>query len=55
MKIRAINWEWYGAVPTGDDAAGINYKEEEDCSHVKLPDEQTKAALLAAYQKELML
>ncbi len=29
-------------------------KEEEDCSHVKLPDEQTKAALLAAYQKELM-
>ena len=37
-----------------DDAAGINYKEEEDCSHVKLPDEQTKAALLAAYQKELM-
>ncbi len=37
-----------------DDIAGVNYKEEEDCSHVKLLDEQTKAALLAAYQKELM-
>ena len=36
------------------DVAGINYKEEQDCSHVKLPNEQTKTALLAAYQKELM-
>lgn len=36
-----------------DDVAGINYKEEDECSHVKLAGADTKAALLAAYQEEL--
>lgn len=38
---------------TADDVAGINYKEEDECSHVKLSGADTKAALLAAYQEEL--
>lgn len=38
---------------TADDVAGINYKEEDECSHVKLAGADTKAALLAAYQEEL--
>lgn len=38
---------------TADDVAGINYKEEEECSHVKLSGADMKAALLAAYQEEL--
>ena len=38
---------------TADDVAGINYKEEDECSHVKLAGAETKAALLAAYQEEL--
>lgn len=38
---------------TADDIAGINYKEEDECSHVKLSGADTKAALLAAYQEEL--
>ena len=38
---------------TADDVAGINYKEEDECSHVKLAGADTKAALLAAYQAEL--
>ena len=38
---------------TADDVAGINYKEEDECSHVKLSGADVKAALLAAYQEEL--
>lgn len=38
---------------TADDVAGINYKEEDECSHVKFSGADTKAALLAAYQEEL--
>lgn len=38
---------------TADDVAGINYKEEDECSHVKLSGADMKAALLAAYQEEL--
>ena len=38
---------------TADDVAGINYKEEDECSHVKLAGADVKAALLAAYQEEL--
>ena len=38
---------------TADDVAGINYKEEDECSHVKLSGADMKAALLAAYQAEL--
>ena len=38
---------------TADDGAGINYKEEDECSHVKLSGADVKAALLAAYQEEL--
>lgn len=38
---------------TADDVAGINYKEEDECSHVKLAGADTKATLLAAYQEEL--
>ena len=38
---------------TADDVAGINYKEEDECSHVKLAGADTKAALLVAYQEEL--
>ena len=38
---------------SADDVAGINYKEEDECSHVKLSGADTKAALLAAYQEEL--
>lgn len=38
---------------TADDVAGINYKEEDECSHVKLSGADVKAALLAAYQAEL--
>ena len=38
---------------TADDVAGINYKEEDECSHVKLSGTDVKAALLAAYQEEL--
>lgn len=38
---------------SADDVAGINYKEEDECSHVKLAGADTKAALLAAYQEEL--
>lgn len=38
---------------TADDVAGINYKEEDECSHVKLSGADTKAALLEAYQEEL--
>ncbi len=32
---------------TADDVAGINYKEEDECSHVKLAGADTKAALTA--------
>ena len=32
---------------TADDVAGINYKEEDECSHVKLAGAETKAALTA--------
>lgn len=38
---------------SADDVAGINYKEEDECSHVKLAGADVKAALLAAYQEEL--
>lgn len=38
---------------TADDVAGINYKEEDECSHVKLSGADMKASLLAAYQEEL--
>ena len=38
---------------SADDVAGINYKEEDECSHVKLSGADTKAALLAAYLEEL--
>ena len=38
---------------SADDVAGINYKEEDECSHVKLSGADVKAALLAAYQEEL--
>ena len=38
---------------TADGVAGINYKEEDECSHVKLSGADMKAALLAAYQEEL--
>ena len=38
---------------TADDVAGINYKEEDECSHVKLSGADMKAVLLAAYQEEL--
>lgn len=38
---------------SADDIAGINYKEEDECSHVKLAGADVKAALLAAYQEEL--
>ena len=38
---------------TADDVAGINYKEEDECSHVKLSGADMKASLLAAYQAEL--
>lgn len=38
---------------TANDVAGINYKEEDECSHVKLSGADVKAALLAAYQEEL--
>ena len=38
---------------TADDVAGINYKEEDECSHVKISGADVKAALLAAYQEEL--
>ncbi|MEE1378651.1 MAG: DUF6449 domain-containing protein [Oribacterium sp.] len=38
---------------TADDVAGINYKEEDECSHVKLSGADMKAALLEAYQAEL--
>ena len=38
---------------TADDVAGINYKEENECSHVKLSGADMKAALLTAYQEEL--
>ena len=38
---------------TADDVAGINYKEEDECSHVKLSGADMKATLLAAYQAEL--
>lgn len=44
----------YPVLPlTADDVAGINYKEEDECSHVKLFGADMKAALLAAYQAEL--
>ena len=36
-----------------EEIAGINYREQNDCSHVMFKDETQKAELLEVYQKEL--